>query len=258
MKQKLLFLAALLTFGIFSSAQTATEFVSTDCAGTQHDLFADLDAGKVVILTWVMPCGGCIAPANQAYAMSQSFAASYPGRVEFWIADDYGNLNCTTLSNWVFSNGMHCPCFSDSTIRMSDYGPYGMPKTVVLGGTDHHVFYLYDAGQDTAALHSAIDSALLATGVGIIPPPPAMNISVSPNPAGAASTVYYSLPAAGNVTIEIFSLTGEKVETLVDENRPFGNFEAQFDTGKLAAGNYVLRMTFNGAEKTTQLTVKHQ
>src|SRR5574337_663716 len=165
MKQKLLSFASALLLGFSLHAQTATEFISTDCAGNVHDLFADLNAGKVVVLTWVMPCSGCIAPANQAYAMVQSYSFNYPGRVEFWIADDYGNLSCSALGNWVSSNGMHCPCFSDSTIRMSDYGPYGMPQTVVLGGWDHHVFYLYDTGQDTAALHIAIDSALIATGV---------------------------------------------------------------------------------------------
>ncbi|HTL82340.1 MAG TPA: hypothetical protein VL651_11570, partial [Bacteroidia bacterium] len=214
MKKKLLSVSLLFTCVLSAlSAQTATEFVSTDCSGTNHDLFADLDAGKVVILTWVMPCGGCIGPANQAFTTANNYSSSNPGRVEFWLADDYGNLDCASLTNWAFTNGItHVPIFSDSNIRMSDYGPYGMPKTVVLGGADHHVFYVYDAGQDTAAFIAAIDSALLASTVVPVIPPAEIPVDIFPNPAASTSTVSCFLSSPGNVRMEIIDISGKIVQ----------------------------------------------
>ena len=54
MKGTLLILTTILaSFGAFS--QTATDFTCNDCAGSSHNLFSELDGGKVVVLVWVMP-----------------------------------------------------------------------------------------------------------------------------------------------------------------------------------------------------------
>jgi hypothetical protein len=45
-----------------SISQTAADFTANDCNGTSHHLFAELNAGKVVVVAFVMPCTDCIGP----------------------------------------------------------------------------------------------------------------------------------------------------------------------------------------------------
>ena len=55
--KKIVFSAIWLVTASFTFAQTATDFTANDCAGTSHHLFAELDAGKIIVAAFVMPCG---------------------------------------------------------------------------------------------------------------------------------------------------------------------------------------------------------
>jgi hypothetical protein len=79
----LVFLVAL--FSYVANGQTATNFTCNDCTGVSHTLFDELDAGNVIVLCWVMPCGSCIGPTLTTYNVVQSFATSHPGRVKLYI-----------------------------------------------------------------------------------------------------------------------------------------------------------------------------
>src|ERR1043165_5686641 len=102
-----LFTALLLLFGLsLAVAQTtATNFTATDCNATSHTLFTELDAGKIVVLVWVMPCAACISDAKAAFDAVGSFASSNPGKVVFYLSDDIGDAGCSTLNSWASTNG---------------------------------------------------------------------------------------------------------------------------------------------------------
>jgi hypothetical protein len=63
-----------------------------------------------------------------------------------------------------------------------------------------------------------------------------------PNPARATTTIAFTLAEAGDVTLEVFDLSGRKVATVVEGRRSAGENEATLDTGTLAAGVYVYRL----------------
>jgi hypothetical protein len=46
----------------------ATDFTTDDCNGITHNLFDSLDAGNVIVISWVMPCGPCATYSLPAYA----------------------------------------------------------------------------------------------------------------------------------------------------------------------------------------------
>lgn len=257
MKKLLAFFAITFGLGMNSFAQTATNFISTDCSGNVHNLFTELDTGRVVVLTWVMPCGGCIGPAQTSYAIANSYGQQYPGRVVYYICDDYGNLACSSLTQWAITNGMHCLCFSDSNIRMSDYGADAMPKTIILGGYNHHVYYMNDLGADTAAMHAAINAALLATGIS-----EANNASsnslVYPNPASDIANVSFTVTEEGNVTIEILNLTGELIRKTVSDHHLVGTFRDQIDCTDLADGAYLVKVSCGDTHAQQLLAIKHR
>ena len=121
---------------------TATDFTTNDCNGVTHNLFDSLDAGNIIVIAWVMPCGPCSTYTIPAYSAAQDFMSSNSADIDFYLVDDYANTSCASLINWGNVNGMplNTP-FSSSDISMSDYGMNGMPKVVVLAGEDHTVFY---------------------------------------------------------------------------------------------------------------------
>lgn len=55
MKKSLLLCVSILFSVLLFSQTTATNFTVDDCNGVTHDLFTELDEGKVVIIAWVMP-----------------------------------------------------------------------------------------------------------------------------------------------------------------------------------------------------------
>lgn len=121
---------------------TATDFTTNDCNGVSHNLFDSLDAGNIIVIAWVMPCGPCATYTVPAYSAAQDFMSSNSTDIDFYLVDDYANTSCASLINWGNVNGMplNTP-FSSPDISMSDYGMNGMPKVVVLAGEDHTVFY---------------------------------------------------------------------------------------------------------------------
>jgi hypothetical protein len=73
-----------------------------------------------------------------------------------------------------------------------------------------------------------------------------------PNPFNPATTINYSIPKAGNVSIAVYNLIGSKVADIVDGYKPAGNYSAHFDAGNLASGIYFYRLqsgNYNTAKK---------
>ena len=101
--KKTLLTVLLAAFAKFTFATFATDFTATDCASTSHNLFTELAAGKVVVITWVMPCGACITGASNA---SNAVIAVGNPNVVFYLVDDAGNTNCSSLNSWASTNSI--------------------------------------------------------------------------------------------------------------------------------------------------------
>ncbi len=63
-----------------------------------------------------------------------------------------------------------------------------------------------------------------------------------PNPFNPVTTINYSLPKNSNVKLEVFDVTGRKVQTLVYENKPTGEHKAVFNAANYSSGTYFYRL----------------
>jgi len=63
-----------------------------------------------------------------------------------------------------------------------------------------------------------------------------------PNPFNPTTTISYSIPKSGLITIKVYDVLGREIETLVNENKPIGNYSVQFNANKLISGVYFYRM----------------
>lgn len=252
--------STILLFSICSQAQTtATNFNVADCSGTKHELFAELDAGKVIVISFVMPCGSCIAPSLSAHSKVKGYATSDPGRVLFYLADDYANTNCSSLTSWANTNGMSgVPVFSNAAVKMTDYGTAGMPKIVVLAGKDHSILFNQDNTINTTDLTNAIDKGLnLPNGI-LKNSKLDLTIDLFPNPLMDDKVkLNYTLDEVSSVNIEIYNTLGSIEFRQIYEKQPTGKHEITLNLEPFTNGIYFIRFNVQNNSKTLKLIVSH-
>jgi hypothetical protein len=59
-----------------------------------------------------------------------------------------------------------------------------------------------------------------------------------PNPFNPATTISYSIPKAGNVTLKVFNVLGQEVKTLANGFQQAGKYTVTFDASSLTSGVY--------------------
>jgi len=64
-----------------------------------------------------------------------------------------------------------------------------------------------------------------------------------PNPFNPVTNIRYNLPKNSFVTLKIYDIMGREVQTLVNENKNSGTYEARFDASNLPSGMYFCKMT---------------
>lgn len=76
-----------------------------------------------------------------------------------------------------------------------------------------------------------------------------------PNPFNPATTIEFSLPAAGHATLEVFDILGRNVATLLDGPLAAGQHRTQFHAVELSGGNYFYRLRASGQIRTGLMTL---
>jgi hypothetical protein len=79
------------------------------------------------------------------------------------------------------------------------------------------------------------------TGIGVGTPDIAgsqVMMANFPNPFTAQTTVEYEVAEAGNISIQVYDMSGKVVSTLVNQAQDKGRYSVQFDASKLSSGIY--------------------
>jgi hypothetical protein len=247
-----------LLLGIFkvSFGQTATNFTVNDCAGTSHDLFTELNSGKVIVLCWVMPCPNCVGGATAAQNAVQSFQASNPNRVVMYLVDDYANTTCASLNSWATSNGItNATTFSNAAVNMMHYGSTGMPKVVVVGGANHAVFYNANNSISQSGIQSAITAALAAPTGTKEDLSPLSEFNIFPNPTATKSTISFVLKQPAEVIAEIYNPVGQKVSAAISGSFSSGENQLEINTTNLSNGLYFVSIKAEGKTSILKMLI---
>jgi hypothetical protein len=74
-----------------------------------------------------------------------------------------------------------------------------------------------------------------------------------PNPFNPSTVISYQLPISGNVTLQVYDVLGNEVATLVDEYKPAGNYEVEFDAKVLSSGIYFYKLQAGSFVETRKM-----
>lgn len=256
-------LTSLMFLSNITKALTAQQINGLDCNGVAHDLFADLDAGKAVVVFFFMPaCGSCPPPAAQIQAMANNIMAQYPGMITAYAMPFNNVTTCNTTSTWVNSNGLNLyfPYDSGAT-QVANYGGFGMPTAVVLGGTDHRVMFATQSFSpgDTTIMRDSILALFGAVPAGIKNnlPEGLSSLNIYPNPASNQTKIALDLTETANVYIDLVGLTGNQISVISNAKNQKGSILFNYNTDALATGTYILRININGKIAHRKLNVSH-
>ncbi|MBD3223211.1 MAG: T9SS type A sorting domain-containing protein [Caldithrix sp.] len=74
-----------------------------------------------------------------------------------------------------------------------------------------------------------------------------------PNPFNPATTIEYSIANQGRVQIDIYNVVGQKVKSLLDEQKSRGTYQVQFDGSELSSGIYFYRIQAGDYTQTRKM-----
>ncbi len=74
-----------------------------------------------------------------------------------------------------------------------------------------------------------------------------------PNPFNPSTSIQYTIPKPGNVRLEVFDLTGEVVDVLVDGVMTAGDHLQVWNSASRASGTYFYRLSFDGVSRTKSM-----
>ncbi len=128
------------------------------------------------------------------------------------------------------------------------------------GKCDNYLALLNSRGAGTNKLREIEivgDGASIVTsakaGVAVTPPIDFKLLPNFPNPFNPATRIVFYLPRSENVTVAIFNVAGQELETLIEGQLPAGQHDLQWSANGLASGVYLCRMQAGSFTQTIKM-----
>ncbi|MBI2258439.1 MAG: T9SS type A sorting domain-containing protein [Flavobacteriia bacterium] len=246
-----------LTVTSFIIAQTAPQITATDCKNDQYVLYDKLNEGKVIVIGWPMPCSSCASPLLEVNNSVINFAISHPNKVEFWLADDFANTSCSSLTTWSMNTGLSMAIeFSTSAINMDDFGSYGMPKAVVIG-CNGKVYYNVNTTPNESGVTAAVNEAFNEINAGCLNSIQENSISQSfvfPNP-----TIKNSITVSWIESLKVDNIQLINIDGKIIKNSPvtLNTKNIDLDLNDLQSGVYQIYLMEAGRVKDIKKCIKN-
>ncbi len=233
--------------------QTVPDFTANDCNGNPHNLYSELNSGKVIVLCWVMPCSACTGPSLTAYNIVQSYGSS---NIVFYLIDDAANTACGALNTWATNSGLgsNRVNFSTSSIVENNYGGVGMPHVAVVG-PDHKAYFnaLNTAAGNSSGIQNAINTAKTKSGIKENKADQfRVNITTD---SGHKVLVKYTVSQKSEVLLQIFDSSGKLISKKEIGQELEGDHATDFELNPSLAGVFFLRITAGTQTQTVKFMI---
>jgi hypothetical protein len=132
-------------------------------------------------------------------------------------------------------------------------------ETVDLKGPDHTLMFVYheadEMGRPTSVEvlpeFSQVALSLSGSGAGL---PESYALSQNyPNPFNPTTEINFDLPVASKVSLVIYNVLGQEVESLVDRNMDAGSHTVSWDASNYSSGVYFYRISAENFTETKKM-----
>ena len=100
-----------------------------------------------------------------------------------------------------------------------------------------------------AAFNDKVETVLAVDDLFVV------ELKLYPNPVKDQFTMEYELAASAKVSLELYDISGKRVQVFIADERPSGYQKENFTLKNVRSGNYFLRMTVNDKVQTQRLSV---
>ena len=127
-------------------------------------------------------------------------------------------------------------------------------KYEFLAYNGNHTNQLYNRFQISLAFLDSVMQATTTAVGDVVLHPTIYNLSQNyPNPFNPTTTIKYSIPKQSLVTLKIYDILGRQITTLVNEEKPAGNYKIKYDASSLASGVYFYRLQAGNFVQTKKM-----
>ena len=171
----------------------------------------------------------------------------YSGITTSLAAPGWQEIQLTTPFNFNSSQNLMISIGRDYQAYVSTYPRYAYTTT----GTDYRSRRGQSDTQFPASLTQSFNRAnvqfeiSLVTGVEneFASIPEVYSLAQNyPNPFNPSTKINFSIPKQGIVSLKVYDVLGKEVMTLVNESKPAGNYQVDFNGVNLASGAYFYRI----------------
>ena len=109
-------------------------------------------------------------------------------------------------------------------------------------------------GNDIWLIRLAAEAVGVEEEIGFLPEKYSLSQNY-PNPFNPVTTIKYSLPQSGDVTLLIYNLIGEEVARLVNGHQSAGEYNAEWNASKVSSGIYFYRLKAGDFVRTRKMVL---
>ncbi len=131
---------------------------------------------------------------------------------------------------------------------------YAQGKVWLLKGNNYAEFLVYTPG--AASVAGVRPSTTTPTMIEHTSTPNAFNFEATPNPFTNLTTIRYSVPVSGRVSVKLYNTSGSLIETVNEGYMNAGTYTTNFLSKHLAQGIYFLRYSDNTNQAEIKLIVQ--
>jgi hypothetical protein len=172
-----------------------------------------------------------------------------------WFSDYDTDANYWTYMNFGSLQSQYASNTADGPVTITSQAP-----VLINPGQSVDVYYAFSLGNNESTMLAGIAAAeqKYDTWVTSVQDIDATKLTPGknfPNPFENSTTITYSLPESGAVSIDVFDALGNKIKTLVNESQTKGSYSLPFDAENLAGGVYYYTIRLNNMVTTSKMFV---
>ncbi len=226
-----------------SDAPGLTPFEPVDTLGNWFNVAGKTEDGRDTVFEKVNMWVSCLdfAPDGLLWAGN--------------LRDDWSGPGAFKGSQWYAFDVSTGKIVDSCGIRMGDstkggfYSPRGAAWTA-----DGKKMYLADWDYSTVTIWNYNPTVSVEKTSDEIPAKYTLSQNY-PNPFNPTTTISFTLPKSGFVTLKVYNILGQEVATLVNEVKAAGNYKATLNGKDLSSGTYIYSLKSGATQITKKMTL---